>query len=84
MRAFNTLGWENFASPLPGTSLFFAAHPEARPAAEELISAVGLDPVFAGDQSATATVDALLPLWFALVKRNGGNRRVALRVIREG
>ena len=84
VRAFNTLGWENFASPLPGTSLFFAADPEARPAAEELISAVGLDPVFVGDQSATATVDALLPLWFALVKQNGGNRRVALRVIREG
>jgi len=84
VRAFNTLGWENFASPLPGTSLFFAADPEARPAAEELISAVGLDPVFVGDQSATATVDALLPLWFALVKQNGGNRRVALHVIREG
>ena len=84
VRAFNTLGWENFASPLPGTSLFFAADPEARRAAEELISAVGLDPVFVGDQSATATVDALLPLWFALVKQNGGNRRVALRVIREG
>jgi hypothetical protein len=45
---------------------------------------VGLDPVFVGDQSATATVDALLPLWFALVKQNGGNRRVALGVIREG
>jgi 8-hydroxy-5-deazaflavin:NADPH oxidoreductase len=84
VRAFNTLGWENFADPLPGTNLFFAADPEARPAAEELISAVGLDPVFVGDQSATGTVDALLPLWFALVKDNGGNRRVALHVIREG
>jgi predicted dinucleotide-binding enzyme len=63
VRAFNTLGWENFASPVPGTSLFFAADPGARPAAEELISAVGLDPVFVGDPSATATVDALLPLW---------------------
>jgi len=84
VRAFNTLGWENFASPLPGTNLFFAADPEARPAAEELISAVGLDPFFVGDQSATPIVDALLPLWFALVKQNAGNRRVALRVLREG
>jgi 8-hydroxy-5-deazaflavin:NADPH oxidoreductase len=84
VRAFNTLGWENFADPLPGTDLFFAADPEARPTAEELISAVGLDPFFVGDQSATATVDGLLPLWFALVTQNGGNRRVALRVIREG
>jgi predicted dinucleotide-binding enzyme len=84
VRAFNTLGWENFASPLPGADLFFAAAPEARPVVEELITAVGLEPVFVGDPGATATVDALLPLWFALVKQNGGNRRVALRVIREG
>ena len=82
VRAFNTLGWENFADPLPATALFFAADPGARPVAEELITAVGLEPVFAGDASATGTVDALLPLWFALVKYNGGNRRVALRVLR--
>src|SRR5215831_9012761 len=58
VRAFNTLGWENFADPVPGT-----------------------EPVFAGDTGASGTVDALLPLWFALVKRAGGNRRVALRVV---
>jgi predicted dinucleotide-binding enzyme len=81
VRAFNTLGWENFASPLPGANLFFAADPEARATAEELISAVGLEPAFLGDATATATVDALLPLWFGLVKLNGGNRRVALRVV---
>jgi predicted dinucleotide-binding enzyme len=84
VRAFNTLGWENFASPLPGANLFFAADPGARTVAEELISAVGLEPAFVGDPGATATVDALLPLWFALVKQNGGNRRVALRLVREG
>jgi predicted dinucleotide-binding enzyme len=84
VRAFNTLGWENFASPLPGANLFFAADPEARATAEELISAVGLEPACLGDASATATVDALLPLWFALVRRNGGDRRVALRVVTEG
>jgi len=84
VRAFNTLGWENFVTPLPGTNLFFAADPEARTVAEELISAVGLEPAFVGDATATATVDALLPLWFALVKQNGGNRRLALRMITEG
>jgi hypothetical protein len=82
VRAFNSLGWENFADPVPGAAMFFAADPEARAAAEELISAVGLEPAFVGDPSATATVDALLPLWFALVKLNGGNRRLALRVVR--
>jgi len=82
VRAFNSLGWENFADPVPGAAMFFAADAEARAAAEELISAVGLDPAFVGDASATATVDALLPLWFALVKLNGGNRRLALRIVR--
>jgi predicted dinucleotide-binding enzyme len=81
VRAFNSLGWENFADPMPGTNLFFAADPDARATAEELIKAVGLDPAFVGDAGATGTVDALLPLWFALVRQNGGNRRLALRII---
>jgi 8-hydroxy-5-deazaflavin:NADPH oxidoreductase len=80
VRAFNSLGWENFADPPPGAVLFFAADPAARPAAEELITAVGLEPVFVGDPADAATVDALLPLWFALVKHHNGDRRVALRV----
>ena len=84
VRAFNSLGWENFANPMPGCNMFFAADPDARATAEELITAVGLEPAFVGDASATATVDALLPLWFALVQQNGGNRRVALRIIKEG
>jgi predicted dinucleotide-binding enzyme len=82
VRAFNSLGWENFADPLPGANLFFAADPEARAVAEELITAVGLEPAFLGDADATAAVDGLLPLWFALVKQNGGNRKVALRIVR--
>ena len=80
-RAFNSLGWENFADPMPGTNMFFAADPDARATAEELIRAVGLEPAFLGDAKATTTVDGLLPLWFALVQQNGGNRRVALRVV---
>jgi predicted dinucleotide-binding enzyme len=82
VRAFNTLGWENFAGPPPGASLFFAADPEARTVAEELIGSVGLEPVFVGDATATPTVDSLFPLWFALVKQNDGNRKLALRLLR--
>jgi hypothetical protein len=40
-----------------------------------------LEPVFAGPADASGTVDALLPLWFAMVKHNGGNRRVALSIV---
>ena len=82
VRAFNSLGWENFADPVPGTGLFFAADPSARAATEALISAAGLDPVFVGDATATPTVNALLPLWFALVGQYGGNRRFGFRVAR--
>ena len=81
VRAFNSLGWENFADPVPGASLFFAADPGARSVAEELIAAVGLDPAFLGDAGAVGTVDALTPVWFALVQAHGGNRRTALRVV---
>jgi predicted dinucleotide-binding enzyme len=81
VRAFNTLGWENFAEPLADADLFFAADPEARATAETLIEAVGLRPQYVGDREAAATVDSVLPLWFALTKQRGGNRKVALRVV---
>src|SRR5262249_47342883 len=46
VRAFNALGWENFADPPEGAVLFFAADPGARPVAEGLITAVRLEPGF--------------------------------------
>jgi predicted dinucleotide-binding enzyme len=81
--ARNTEG-EGPGGPLRGANMFFAADPEARAVTEELITVVGLEPAFVGDATATPVVDGLLPLWFALVKQNGGNRRVALRVVSEG
>jgi 8-hydroxy-5-deazaflavin:NADPH oxidoreductase len=81
VRAFNTLGWENFADPPDGAALFYAADPAARPTAEELISAVGLEPVFVGDADARGTVDGVVGLWFALVTQRGGNRKLAFRVL---
>jgi predicted dinucleotide-binding enzyme len=82
VRAFNSLGWENFADPVPGANLFFAADPTARSVAEELIAAVGLDPAFLGDAAAAGTVDAVARVWLALVQQ-GGNRRIALRVVQD-
>ena len=81
VRAFNTLGWENFADPLPGTELFFAADPAAREVAEELIRAIGLGPQFVGGPDGAKTVDGLLPLWFTLAQQSG-NRKLAFRVVR--
>ena len=82
VRAFNTLGWENFAKPPQGAVLFFAADSSARSTAEELIWAIGLEPAYVGDARACGTVDALLPLWFALVTHQGGDRRLAFSIVR--
>ena len=82
VRAFNIYGWENFADPHPGTTLFFAADPAARAVTEELISAVGLEPAYVGGPDATGTVDGLLPLWFSLVQQHGGQRTLTLRLLR--
>ncbi len=81
VRAFNIYGWENFAEPLPGTTLFFAADPAAREAAEELISAIGMEPAYVGGVDATGIVDGLLPLWFSLVQERGGQRRLSFRLL---
>jgi 8-hydroxy-5-deazaflavin:NADPH oxidoreductase len=82
VRAFNTLGWENFAEPLAGTQLLYAADPAAAPVAAELIRAVGVEPVLLGDTAAVPAVDGLMAVWFALVQQSGGNRKVSLRVLR--
>jgi 8-hydroxy-5-deazaflavin:NADPH oxidoreductase len=81
VRAFNSLGWENFADPLPGAELFFAADPGARVVAQDLITAVGLRPEYVGDPDASGIVDSLLPLWMAVVRQHGGNRRLAFRIV---
>jgi 8-hydroxy-5-deazaflavin:NADPH oxidoreductase len=82
VRAFNTLGWDNFADPPDGAELFYAADPAAREVAEELIWAVGLGPQFVGGPDAANTVDGVMGLWFSLVQQHGGDRRLAFRVVR--
>jgi 8-hydroxy-5-deazaflavin:NADPH oxidoreductase len=81
VRAFSIYGWENFADPLPETTLFFAADPAARDVVEELIRAIGLEPAYVGGVDATGTVDGLLPLWFSLVQQRGGQRKLSLRLL---
>lgn len=84
-RAFNTLGWENFADPefdgLPA-DLFFSCAEQDRPVVEELITGVGLRPAYLGEGRQNV-VDGVLPLWFALVQAGGGNRHLAFRVLRK-
>jgi predicted dinucleotide-binding enzyme len=82
VRAFNSLGWENFADPLfdgVPADLFFSAPEADRAAVEELITGVGLRPAYLGEGKQDV-VDAVLPLWFTLMQARG-NRRIAFRVL---
>jgi len=83
VRAFNSLGWENFADPVfdgVPADLFFSAPETDRKAVEEIISAVGLRPAYLGE-SQQDVVDSVLRLWFALIRARGGNRQQAFRVL---
>jgi hypothetical protein len=86
VRAFSTLGWENFANPqIDGIpiDLFYCGQAEARPVAEQLISAIGLNPIYTGDLETVAAVDGLTRTWFALAFGQGYGRRIAFRLVRD-
>lgn len=84
-RAFNTLGWENFAEPVIGgiqADLFYAG-PDGEPRAtvEQLISDVGLRPIYVGGTDQFGLVDSVLALWFQLARGRNIGRRLAFKVL---
>ncbi len=86
VRAFSTLGWENFADPQLGgqqIDLFYAGAEAARPAAEQLIREIGLRPVCLGGLEAVPALDGLTRAWFALAFGQGKGRRVAFKLLEE-
>jgi predicted dinucleotide-binding enzyme len=83
-RAFNTLGWENFARPTfdgVAADLFFSAPADDRATVEQLISDVGLRPMYLGEGKQDL-VDSVLPLWFTLAQLHG-QRHLAFRVLHD-
>ena len=81
-RAFNSLGWENFADPQYDdgpADLFFAAAPDDRSVVEDVISGVGLRPVYAGEDP--TVVDAVGRLWMTLAMGQGRGRAIAFRLL---
>jgi len=86
-RAFNTLGWENFANPLIGgvqADLFYCGPDgDDRKAIEQLISDVGLRPIWVGGPEEIERVDALLGLWFTMAAKRGYGRRLAFKLLTE-
>jgi 8-hydroxy-5-deazaflavin:NADPH oxidoreductase len=82
-RAFNSLGWENFAEPRFGDTvgdLFFSSAEADRAVVESLIEAVGLRPIYLGEGQ-QEVVDGVLRLWFALAIGQRRGRHLAFRVL---
>ena len=84
-RAFNTVGWENFANPRYGSTVadLFYTGPSGVPqdVVERLIDDVGLRPVYVGDNDQIAIVDGLTKLWFALAFNQGRGRGIAFKLL---
>ncbi|NCF69516.1 MAG: NAD(P)-binding domain-containing protein [Chloroflexi bacterium] len=84
-RAFNTLGWENFAQPMFGeerADLFYCgAAGDARDSMDELINDVGLRPIYVGGTEMAPLLDNLTRLWFTLVFAEGYGRHTAFRLL---
>jgi 8-hydroxy-5-deazaflavin:NADPH oxidoreductase len=84
-RAFNSLGWENFADPVFNgvqADLFYCGPDgDAREMVEQLITDVGLRPMRLGDIDQVGQVDSVTALWFALAIRQGKGRHLAFKVL---
>jgi len=84
-RAFNSLGWENFAEPvLDGiqADLFFCGDdgPE-RAMVEQLIADIGLRPIYVGGLDQKSIVDNVTRLWFVLALSQGRGRHLAFKML---
>ncbi len=85
-RAFNMLGWENFAEPRFGTvqaDLFYCGPDDgaARATIEQLIADVGLRAVRVGGLDQIQLVDSVARLWFALALGQKMGRHLAFKVL---
>jgi predicted dinucleotide-binding enzyme len=84
-RAFNNLGWENFAQPVfdgwQADLLYCGADGDAQLKVEQLIADVELRPVRVGGLAQIQLVDAVGGLWFALALGQGLGRHLAFKVL---
>lgn len=84
-RAFNTLGWENFAEPTfdgVQADLFYCGPDGAtRTKVEQLIADVGLRPIYLGGSEQNGLLDTLTSLWFTLAIAQKKGRHLAFKVL---
>jgi 8-hydroxy-5-deazaflavin:NADPH oxidoreductase len=84
-RAFNSLGWENFADARYGNDtgdmLYSGPAGEAQHTVEELIAATGLRPIWVGDNDKAQIVDNFVALWFTLAFDRGWGRNLGFKLL---
>jgi predicted dinucleotide-binding enzyme len=84
-RAFNSLGWENFAEPnfngIQADLFYCGPDGDARTKVEQLISDVGLRPIYLGGNDQLGLLDSIASLWFALAFGQKKGRRLAFKVL---
>jgi predicted dinucleotide-binding enzyme len=84
-RAFNSMGWENFANPLyddvPADLFFCGPDGAPRSIMERLIADVGLRPMYVGGLESIGLVDTVASLWFALAFGQKKGRNTAFKVL---
>jgi 8-hydroxy-5-deazaflavin:NADPH oxidoreductase len=84
-RAFNSLGWENFADARygddTGDMLYSGPACEAQRTVEELIGATGLRPIWVGDNDKAQIVDNFVTLWFTLAFERGFGRNLGFKIL---
>ncbi len=85
-RAFNTYGAVNYENPRYGqdvVSLFFCGPDgDARTKVEQLITDVGLEPIYVGGVDQVNVVDGVGQLWFALAFGQKRGMRLALKLLK--
>ena len=85
VRAFNTLGWENYADPVfdgvPADLFYAAEEGHAKQVADTLIADIGLKPVWLGGIDTFDLVDSLTRLWFQLAFQRKLGRRLAFKML---
>ncbi len=86
-RAFNSLGWENYAEPdfngIQADLFYCGPGGEARRTVEQLISAIGMRPVYLGGVEQLGLLDSIAALWFTLAFGQKKGRHLAFKVLGE-
>lgn len=84
-RAFNAVGWENFAGPAYGGTardlVYSGPVGNGQRTVEQLIGDTGLRPIYLGDSDKVHIVDSLTALWFTLAFEQGYGRGIGFNVL---